>query len=57
MKTDHAVEGPCDSQFGPSFEAVREPLKTFELRERCGAHKMEAVGMKRITGALPNPSN
>lgn len=41
VKTDHIVEGSCDSQFEPSFEAMREVLKTFELRERS-AHKMEA---------------
>lgn len=57
VKADHIVEGSCDSQIGPRFEAVLEPLKSFDLRERSGAHKMEALGMKRITGALPNPSN
>jgi hypothetical protein len=57
VKTDHVVEGSCNSQLGPRFEAMMEPLKTFELRGRSGAHKMEALGMKGITGALPNPSN
>lgn len=37
--TDLFVEGSCDSQFVPRFEAMREPLKTLELRERGGAHK------------------
>lgn len=27
VKIDHAVEGSCDSQFGPSLEAMREPRK------------------------------
>lgn len=33
VKTDHAMEGSCDSQFGPSLEAMRELRKAFERRE------------------------
>lgn len=36
------MEGYYDSQIGASFEAVRDPLKTFELKLRGGRVKNES---------------
>lgn len=45
--TDHIVEGYYDSQIGPSFEAVRDPLKTFELKLRGGTVKNKSFGEEK----------